>query len=301
MRNILTGLLLFVTLTVAAQQNAVAPTIPQEMYFAGERIDLRRYDMRERFDREQLSFMYMHSNSIQIIKRANKYFPIIEPILKKNGVPDDFKYLAVIESNLNPLAVSPARAAGIWQFMASTAREYGLEVSDEVDERYHVEKATVAACQYLKDAYQKHKSWTNAAAAYNAGSGRITSEQNKQQVQQAFDMLLVSETSRYVFRILAVKRFLERPQDFGFHLTKETFYHTIRTTETVVNTAVADWASWAKTKGITYAQLKYFNPWLRGRSLKNPKGTLYTIKLPVLEDLYYDPKKIHIHYTGWIE
>ena len=278
-----------------------SPTVPDQVTFAGQTICMDRYDHRERMDRELMAFTYMHSSTMLSLKRANRYFPVIEPILKECGIPDDFKYLAVIESSLNHLAKSPAGAAGMWQFMQASGRQYGLEVNQNIDERYNLEKATRAACKYLKDAYQKHKSWTNAAAAYNAGSGRITSEQNKQQVQQAFDMLLVSETSRYVFRILAVKRFLERPQDFGFHLTKETFYHTIRTTETVVNTAVADWASWAKTKGITYAQLKYFNPWLRGRSLKNPKGTLYTIKLPVLEDLYYDPKKIHIHYTGWIE
>lgn len=295
--------LFYINQIIAGNQPiTMAPDIPASMTFAGEHIDLTRYDMRERFDREQLAYMYMHSNSLQIIKRANLYFPIIEPILQKNGLPDDFKYLAVVESNLQPLAFSPAKAAGLWQFMATTAREYGLEVNEYIDERYHTEKATIAACQYLKDAYHKHNnSWCTAAAAYNAGSGRITTEQDKQQVQEAFDMLLASETSRYVFRILAAKRFLEYPKSFGFHLKREHLYHTIRTREITINTSVPDWTVWAQKHGITYAQLKYFNPWLRGRSLPNPKGKLYNIRLPLTEDLHFNLKKVHVHNINWVE
>ena len=285
---------------VKAQPVSVSLEIPDYVVFAGDTLDIRRYDLRERYDREQLSFMYMHSSSLQIVRRANRYFPIIEPILKREGVPDDFKYLAVIESSLNPLAYSPAKAAGMWQFLASTGREYGLEVSEEVDERYHVEKATVAACRYLKDARERLGSWVNAAAAYNAGLNRISGEQDKQRVESALDMRLVSETSRYVFRIMAAKAFLEDPQKFGFYLKKEHFYHHIRVKEVEVSGSVDDWAVWCEEYGLTYAQLKDFNPWLRGRGLKNECGKRYVLLLPLTEDLYYSPEKVQIHYAGWV-
>ena len=287
-------------LALRSQPVSVSLEIPEYVVFCGDTIDLRRYDLRERYDREQLSFMYMHSNSLQIIRRANRYFPIIEPILKREGVPDDFKYLAVIESNLNPLAYSSAKAAGLWQFLASTAREYGLEVTEEVDERYHVEKATIAACRYLKDAKGRLGSWVNAAAAYNAGLNRISGEQEKQQVQSALDMLLVSETSRYVFRIMAAKAFLENPQKFGFNLKKEHFYHTVGTQAVEVSGVIENWATWCKVNGITYAQLKDFNPWLRGRGLKNERRKRYVVLLPLKADLLYSIDKVQIHYEGWI-
>ena len=283
-----------------AQPVSVSLDIPEYVVFAGDTLDIRRYDLRERYDREQLSFMYMHSSSLQIVRRANRYFPIIEPILKREGVPDDFKYLAVIESSLNPLAYSPAKAAGMWQFLGSTGKEYGLEVSEEVDERYHVEKATVAACRYLKDARERLGSWVNAAAAYNAGLNRISGEQEKQRVESALDMRLVSETSRYVFRIMAAKAFLEAPQKFGFYLKKEHFYHHIRVKEVEVSGVVEDWAVWCERYGLTYAQLKDFNPWLRGRGLKNERGRRYVLLLPLAEDLYYSPEKVQIHYAGWV-
>lgn len=292
--------LISLAFVVKANPVSVSLVIPDQVVFAGDTLDLRRYDLRERYDREQLSFMYMHSSSLQIVRRANLYFPIIEPILAREGVPDDFKYLAVIESSLNPRAYSPAKAAGIWQFLASTGREYGLEVNDEVDERYHVEKATIAACHYLKDAYVRLGSWVNAAAAYNAGLNRISSEQEKQQVESALDMLLVSETSRYVFRIMAAKAFLENPQQFGFNLRREHFYHTIRVERIEVGGAVEDWATWAKEYGLTYAQFKDFNPWLRGRGLKNDRQKKYVVLLPFKEDLLYSPDKVKIHYAGWV-
>lgn len=285
----------------AAAQPTVSLPVPGSVEFCGQTIDLSRYDMRERFDREQLAFMYMHSSSIQLVKRANRYFPIIESILKRNGIPDDLKYLAVIESGLNPRAVSPAKAAGLWQFMAKTAQQYGLEVNSEVDERYHVEKATVAACQYLKDAYARFGDWPTTCASYNAGQARISTEQDKQQVQSSFDMLLVSETSRYVFRILAAKSFLENPSAYNFHFKKEHFYHTVRTKDVVVNTSVPDWAAWAKEHGITYSQLKDFNPWLVSRSLTNPQGKIYTVRVPLKEDLHFNIQKVHIHNTDWLK
>lgn len=167
-------------------------------------------------DRELMSFTYMHSTTMLTIKRANRYFPIIEPILKANGIPDDFKYLAVIESALNPLAKSPAGAAGMWQFMPGTGREFGLEVNDNIDERYHVEKETKAACKYLKEAYAKYNNWLCVAAAYNAGQGRISTQLQKQMVSQAADLWLVEETSRYMFRLLGSKSCYQQPATIRF-------------------------------------------------------------------------------------
>jgi len=278
----------------------VSLDIPGSVEFCGKQISLERYDMRERYDREQLAFMYMHSSSLQLIKRANRFFPIIEPLLKANGVPDDFKYLAAVESMLDTRALSPAKAAGIWQFMEATGRRYGLEINNEIDERYHVEKATVAACKYLKEAYRRYGDWATVAASYNAGMGRINSEQDKQSVSSSFDMLLVDETSRYVFRILAAKRFLENPQKFGFFLKKEHLYHNIRTDDVKVTGPVADWAEWAKQQGTTYNHLKDFNVWLRDRSLVNRARKTYIISIPRKEDLNFDVRKIKVHNKNWV-
>ena len=278
----------------------VSLDIPSSIEFCGKKISLERYDMRERFDREQLAFMYMHSTSLQLIKRANRFFPIIEPILKANGIPDDFKYLAVVESALDVRALSPMKAAGIWQFMDDTGKRYGLEINSEVDERYHVEKSTVAACKYLKEAYGKYGDWATAASSYNAGIQKISSEQDRQSVSSSFDMQLVSETSRYVFRILAAKRFLENPQKFGFYLKKEHLYHDIRTDEVKVSGSVADWSEWAKQYGITYSQLKDFNVWLRDRGLTNKTGKTYIISIPRKEDLNFDIRKIKVHNRNWV-
>ena len=199
-----------------------SPTVPAQVTFDGETIDLRRYDRRERMDREILAFTYMHSTTMLLIKRANRYFPIIEPILKANGIPDDFKYLMVIESNLNSIARSPAGAAGLWQFMPTTGREFGLEVNENVDERYHIEKATVAACKYFKQAYAKYGDWIAVSAAYNAGQARISSQLEKQLASHAMDLWLVEETSRYMFRLLAAKEIFSNPQRYGFLLKKRT-------------------------------------------------------------------------------
>ena len=198
------------------------PTVPEQAIFDGDTIDLRRYDRRERMDREMMSFTYMHSTTMLMLKRANRYFPIIEPLLKANGIPDDFKYLMVIESSLNPIARSPAGAAGLWQFMPATAREFGLEVNDNVDERYHIEKATAAACRYFKQAYAKYGDWMAVSAAYNAGQGRISSQLDKQLADHAMDLWLVEETSRYMFRLLAVKEVFGNPQRFGFLLKRHS-------------------------------------------------------------------------------
>ncbi len=289
----------------AAEQLSVytlsIPEVPESATFANEKIDLTRYDMYERYERELTATCYMHSQTLLTLKRANRYMPEIEPILKREGLPADFIYLAAIESHFNPRAYSSARAAGIWQFMPKTAREYGLEVNDYVDERYHVEKATVAACKYLKKAYNQTGSWVNAAAAYNAGIGKIAGERDKQLAQSALDMLLVEETSRYVFRILTMKQVLAAPAQYGFVLKASQLYQPIETKTIVVDTSVANLAEWAKKQGITYQQLKEFNPWLRARELPNKSGKRYEIKIPVKNDMYYTPdRKYKTYRPEWV-
>jgi len=291
---------LCITLPVLSIEPVYSFPIPSSMGFAGQTISLERYDMRERFDREQIVIAFNHSVTMLVIKRANRYFPIIEPILKQNGIPDDFKYMAVIESNLDPRAQSGAGAAGLWQLMPKTAQQFGLEVTDEVDERFHIEKSTVAACKYFKSAYNKYKNWTTVAASFNAGMGRISTEKENQQVEEAFDMLLTSETSRYAFRILAMKQFLENPKAFGYTLARDQFYQTIRTKEVSVKGTVADWTVWAAQHEISYSQLKDFNPWLRDRKLTNPTGKEYIVQIPEKEDLKFNPAKINIHNPMWV-
>ena len=276
------------------------PTVPAQVTFDGETIDLRRYDRRERMDREMMAFTYMHSTTMLLIKRANRYFPIIEPILKANGIPDDFKYLMVIESNLNNIARSPAGAAGLWQFMLATGREFGLEVNDNVDERYHIEKATVAACKYFKQAYAKYGDWMAVSAAYNAGQGRISSQLEKQLASHAMDLWLVEETSRYMFRLLAAKAVISNPQQYGFLLKREHLYPPIPYTEVTVTTGIANLAQFAKDKGITYAQLKDANPWLRDTSLMNKSGRTYILKIPTQAGMHYNPKKTVPHNKNWV-
>lgn len=277
-----------------------SPTVPDKIDFAGQEIDLKRYDHRERMDRELMSFTYMHSSSMLIVKRANRYFPIIEPILKANGIPDDFKYLAVIESTLNPLAKSPAGAAGLWQFMPVTGKEFGLEVNNFVDERYHIEEETKAACKYLKQAYNKYENWICVAASYNAGQGRISTQMEKQMVDQAVDLWLVEETSRYMFRLLAAKAVISNPQQYGFLLKREHLYPSIPYTEVTVTTGIVNLAQYAKDKGITFAQLKDANPWLRDTSLMNKSGRTYVLRIPTQEGMHYDPKKTVPHNKNWV-
>lgn len=277
--------------------------VPQKVEFAGEEIQLDRYDMHERYDREINANTYLHSNTLLMIKRANRYFPIIEPILKENGIPDDFKYLAVIESSLNHRAVSPAGAVGMWQFMPKTGTSYGLEVGTEVDERYSIEKSTKAACKYLKESYGRYGNWASTALSYNAGTARISSEQNKQQADTGLDLWLVDETTRYYFRMLAMKQIFEHPHKYGFVLTSDQLYKPIEFDRVEVTQSIPDLATFAKQKGVSYAQLKDFNPWLRDRKLtisaKSQKS--YTILIPKQESLYYKKgEKIKVHNKNWI-
>ena len=299
-----TGVILILCLCISRSIFSIEPLysfpIPSKIEFAGQTISLERYDMRERFDREQIVIAYNHSVSFLIIKRANLLFPIIEPLLKENGIPDDFKYLAVIESNLDTRASSGAQAAGLWQLMPKTAQQLGLEVNDEIDERYNIEKSTIAACNFFKSAYKKYRNWTTVAASFNAGMGRISNERENQQVDEAFDMLLTSETSRYAFRILAMKQFLNNPKAFGYTITHDQFYQTINTKNVKVTGPVADWTVWAAQHGISYSQLKDFNVWIRGRKLTNSSGKEYIVQIPLKEDLMFNPAKIKIYNPMWV-
>lgn len=277
-----------------------SPTVPEQAVFDGQTIDLRRYDRRERMDRELMAFTYMHSSTMLMLKRANRYFPVIEPILKANGIPDDFKYLMAIESSLNPLARSPSGAVGLWQIMPATGRELGLEVNENVDERYHIEKATKAACKYFKQAYAKYGDWMAVSAAYNAGQGRISSQLDKQLAEHAMDLWLVEETSRYMFRLLAAKEVFKSPQRFGFLLKQEHLYPQIPYTEKTVTTGIDSLSEYARRQGVTYAQLRDANPWLREQSLKNKSGKTYVMQIPTQAGMNYDPKKTVAHQKSWV-
>ena len=253
--------------------------LPEKLDFAGERVPIEEPDVYERLDREFLVNTYWQSNGLLYIKRANKYFPIIEPILKRNNIPDDFKYLALIESGLTN-AVSPAGASGFWQFMKSAAKEYGLEVGDQVDERYHLEKATQAACDYLNAAKRSTGSWTMAAAAYNAGVAGMNRQANLQETNNYYDLWLNNETSRYVFRILAVKEIMKNPKKYGFIFDKRHLYNELPTYSVMIDSSITNLISFAKQYNITYKDLKIYNPWLRDRKLENKDGKTYYIKIP---------------------
>ncbi len=252
---------------------------PVSIDFAGEKAPLKIADVKERFDRELLVNANLHSSTILIIKRANRAFPIIEPILKQYGVPDDFKYLAVIESALTN-AVSSAGARGVWQFMPDTAKEKGMEVNDVVDERYHLQKSTEAACKYLLKAKEKFGNWTLAAASYNGGMSGVNKKIDEQQVSDYYDLLLTDETSRYVFRILALKEIMQHPNLYGFDVSKNELYENIPTKTIEVDSSITDLAVFAKAQGINYKILKIHNPWLRDKKLSNPTKKKYQIEIP---------------------
>jgi membrane-bound lytic murein transglycosylase D len=250
-----------------------------QMDFAGEQVPTYMADVQERLDKEMITNMNYHTNTTLVIKRANKVFPVLEPILAKYGIPDDFKYLAVIESSLVN-AVSPAGARGVWQFMPLTAKEKGMEVSDQVDERYHLEKATEAACKYFIAAKEKFGSWTLAAASYNGGIGGIKNKMEEQQVDNYYDLLLTEETSRYVFRILALKEIMKNADNYGFSIPKEALYYPIATKKIVVDSTITNLAQFAKSQGVNYKILKLHNPWLRDKMLLNTTGKKYEIEIP---------------------
>lgn len=265
--------------------NVYALQVPDNLDFSGEPMPLENPDILERMDRELLVNTYWQSNGLLMFKRAKKYFPIIEPILAKHGIPDDFKYLAVIESGLTN-AVSPAGARGVWQIMPKTGRENGLEVNKNVDERYNLEKATEVACKYLLTSKSKLGSWTLAAAAYNAGNAGIAKRLKEQGVTGYYDLLLGEETGRYLFRIVALKEILSNPTIYGFNFRDKDLYNNIPTYKIEIDTAVTDFAKFAQNFGINYKILKLHNPWLREPHLNNKSRKPYLIDIP--EKGYYN-------------
>ena len=253
--------------------------LPSNLDFSGEAVPLDQPDIRERLDKELLVNTYWQSNMMLLLKRANKYFPTIEPILEEEGVPDDFKYLAVIESALENVS-SPKGAKGFWQIMSGTAKEYGLEVNLNVDERYHVEKSTHVACAYLKKAKERLGSWTLAAASYNRGMYGTDRLLSKQLSENYYDLLLNSETSRYIFRILAVKEIMSNPRTYGFIFDAEDLYQPVPVRKIGLDTAIGNIAQFAKEQSINYKILKIHNPWLIQNHLNNRSRKYYEISIP---------------------
>ena len=268
-----------------------AVDLPDDLQFSGEQVPMDQVDIRESLDREILVNTYWQSQTLLFIKRANRYFPVIEKILKKYNIPDDFKYLPVAESGLTNV-VSPAGAVGFWQLLKGTAQENGLEVDDEVDERYNLEKATEAACKYIRNSYDKYGSWTMAAASYNAGRRGIDQQMERQNETQYYDLLLYEETSRYVFRILAYKMILSNPSKYGFYVGEKDMYPQIPYYEVSVDGKVDDFAEFAGRYGINYKILKFMNPWLRDNYLTNSRKKTYYIKIP--REGYFDPARVDV-------
>ena len=253
--------------------------LPEKADFCGELAPLEQWDVAEKFDREMLVNTYWHSNTLLSIKRAYRWFPVIEPILKEQGIPDDFKYLALIESGFIN-ATSPSGAVGFWQFLPETATQYGLEVNDEVDERYHVEKSTRAACAYFKDAYARFGSWSLVAASYNMGMGGVQKQADRQGSKDYYQLLLNEETARYVFRILAIKELMNNADKYGFVVRPTDLYTPLNSKTITLSQGVEDFAAYAQQNGINYKTLKLYNPWLRQSYLKNKSNKIYEIKIP---------------------
>lgn len=254
--------------------------LPEKISFSGELVPLDKSDIYERFEREIYVNAYWQSNMVLLMKRSGKFFPIIEKILMEYDIPDDFKYLVLAESGfLN--VVSPAGASGFWQLMPATAKEYGLEVNNEVDERYHLEKSTVAACKYLKSAYARFGNWTSVAASYNMGITGLRKRKEEQRFENFYELFLNDETSRYIFRILAFKEIFENPEKYGFELKKNDYYSLPLFRELKVNQSIPNLAQWALRHNSSYKELKMHNPWLRSTKLTLGKNQEYFIKLPV--------------------
>ena len=262
------------------QKYAIYPVeLPEELDFAGEKVPLDYFDVKESLDRELLINVYWQSHTLLLIKRANRYFPEIKSILKKNGIPEDLVFIPVAESDLTN-AVSPRQAVGFWQFVSATAREHGLEVNHEVDERYHIGKSTQAACRFLKESYQRYGSWTMAAASYNIGRAGLDEQIERQKINFYYDLLLNEETGRYIYRLLALKLILSDPEKYGFHIEPEDLYTQIPVYEVTIDGSIEDFASFASKYNINYKVLKIFNPWLRDNKLVNARGKTYYIDIP---------------------
>jgi len=270
--------------------------IPNNISFANEKVPLNNFDTYESLDREILINTYWQSQTLLFIKRANKYFPIIEPILKEHNVPTDFKYLAVAESGLSNI-VSPSNACGFWQFLKGTAKDYNLEVTSEIDERYNLEKSTHAAAKFLKESYEKYGSWTLAAASYNMGRRNISKQIERQKSNNYYDLILGDETGRYVYRLIAIKLILENPNKFGFFVENNQKYKQIPYKIVEIDSTINDFADFANSLDINYKILKELNPWLRDNKLTNPNKKTYKIKIASKEfreikiDNKFYPKK----------
>lgn len=283
-----TFLLVFACVFGAMGQNYVkedlqfqSPKVPRYVVFAGDTVRFDRSDLYERMDRELIAFTYSHINSLLMLKRSERYFRQVEPILMLYGIPDDLKYLMAIESNLSPKALSTAGAAGLWQFTKTAGREFGLIIDNEVDERYNIEKETVAACQYLKKAYARFGDWMTVAASYNAGQGGVSKRLTDQKQKSALDLLLLEETSRYMFRVLTAKLFFEKPELFGFKVDQfEKYPYYPPKKRVTVSGPIESLVDFAEKNGCSYYQLKEANLWLRDNKLVNKAGKTYEIIIP---------------------
>jgi len=289
---LLIGLLIFGWNRVTQQEQVQLPgnneqyyrivslPIPDTLTFSGEEVPLDLFYVHEALDRELMVNTYWHSATLLLIKKSYRYFPLFDSILRKHNIPVDFKYIAIIESGLSNV-VSPAGVVGFWQFLKGTGKDYGLEIDDDVDERYHIEKSTEAACAYLLASYNSYGNWTLTAASYNAGQRGINRQIDQQKTTSFYDLLLSDETSRYIYRILAMKLILEKPQEYGFYVKPNEVYLPIPTKKVMVNQRVDDWAVFANDQHISYKLLKQFNPWLRESYLKNRKNKTYYIDIPL--------------------
>lgn len=257
----------------------VTPPLPAKLDFAGEPVPFEFFDVRESLDKELMVNMYWHSQTLLLLKKSPRFFHTIVPIIKSYNIPEDFKYMPVVESGLDNV-VSPSNARGYWQLLESTARDYGLEINKEVDERYHLKKSTHAACKYLLESYRKYNNWTLTAASYNNGRRGVDRQLNKQQEENFYDILYNDETSRYIYRLLAFKCIFENPEHYGFQLNKEDYYYPVPVMEIPIDSTIIDLADFARIQGSTYKMLKIFNPWLRGNKLTVVNGETYIFELP---------------------
>ncbi len=257
------------------------PDLPKELTFAGEKVPVQYAEVREALEREMTVTMFMHSRTLRTLRLTTRYFPVIEPIMKKYGIPEDFKYLCMAESGLDPNTVSPAGASGLWQIMPSAAKDYGVETGSNVDLRFNVEIATEAACKYLRDAYKRYGSWTLAAASYNAGLAGVSRRMDIQGVKSYYDLFLPDETMRYVYRILSFKLLTENPQKYGYHLRRKDYFPAFENYKKVtISEQNIDWSAFAAKHGTNYKTLRILNPWIRSYEYANKGGTAYTVMVP---------------------
>jgi hypothetical protein len=256
----------------------LSPPLPDSLFFADEKVPMEQFDVRERIEREFLVNTYWQSQTILLLKRSARWFPVLDSILTANKVPTDFKFLAAAESGFINV-VSPAGAVGFWQFLKTTGKKYGLEINDEIDERYNVEKSTEAACKYFLRSYQQFNSWALVAASYNMGMEGVEQQIEKQKVSSYYDLLLNDETFRYVARIIAMKEILMHPDNYGFHIRQKDLYSPYQYSEICVDSSVTDLADLSLSQNINYKKLKLLNPWLRQNAITNKSGKSYFVKI----------------------